>query len=177
MRTLAQRLISTGADLSTRKALKNTLHYLGIKPENVDRLYVELKNSMHRDRFSRHSPESKAVFLPQCLRNNATCKARLGEMGWECVKCSGHKDCKVFAIKERAQERGYRVFIVPGGSLVFKIIKELKPKAVLGVACIKELVMAADELKIPIQCVLLSRDGCVNTDVDLDEVFRIIDSS
>jgi hypothetical protein len=60
--------------------------------------------------------------------------------------------------------------VVPGGSLVYKLIKELKPKAVLGVACLKELIMALEEVRIPAQGVILSRDGCVNTDVHLEEV-------
>ena len=81
---------------------------------------------------------------------------------------------KVFRIKNRAETLGYKVFVVPGGSLVMKLINELKPKAVLGVACIKELIMAAEELNIPIQVVLLSRDGCVNTDVRIDEVLNVL---
>jgi hypothetical protein len=171
MKTLVQKLISTGADLSTKKTLKNTLNYLGIKPENIDHLYIELKNSIHRDIFRRIGPEQKLVFLPQCLRNSRTCRAVLGPTGWKCMKCSGHRTCKVFRIKQTAESLGYRVFVVPGGSMVFKIIEKLKPKAVLGVGCIKELVMAAEELRIPAQGIPLLRDGCVNTDVSLKEVF------
>jgi hypothetical protein len=171
MKTLVQRLISTGADLSTKKALKNTLNYLGIKPENIDHLYIELKNSIHRDAFRRTSPKDKIVFLPQCLRNSKTCKAVLGPNGWECMKCSGHKTCKVFRIRQRAESLGYRAFIVPGGSMVFKLLEKLKPRAVLGVGCMKELVMAAEELRIPGQGIPLLRDGCVDTDVSLSEVF------
>ncbi len=171
MKNLVQRLISTGADLSTKKALKNTLNYLGIKPENIDHLYIELKNSIYRDTFRRIRPEHKLVFLPQCLRNSRTCKAVLGPTGWECMKCSGHRTCKVFRIKQRAESLGYRVFIVPGGSMIFKLIENLRPKAVLGVSCLKELVMAAEELRIPGQGIPLLRDGCVDTDVSLKEVF------
>lgn len=174
MKILIQKLISTGADLSTKKALKNTLNYLGIKPENIDRLYIELKNSIHEDLFRRTDPKHKLVFLPQCLRNARTCRAVLGPTGWACRKCSGHRTCKVFRIKEKAEGLGYRVFIVPGGSMVMKIMEKLKPKAVLGVGCIKELVMAAEEIKVPAQGIALLRDGCVNTDVSVREVFRLL---
>jgi hypothetical protein len=174
MKTLVQKLISTGADLSTKKTLKQTLNYLGIKPENIDKLYIELKNSIFNDRFRRIDPKDKMVFLPQCLRNAKTCTAVLGPTGWMCMKCSGHKTCKVFRIKQKAESLGYRVFVVPGGSLVFKLIKQFKPKAVLGVACIKELVMAVEEVRVPAQGVLLSRDGCVNTDVSMKEVLDVL---
>jgi hypothetical protein len=147
MRALVQKLIGTGADLSTRRAMKNTLNYLGIKPENIDRLYVELKNSIHESTFRRISPKDKAIFLPQCLRDARNCKAVLGPDGWECKKCSSHGSCKIYNIKARAEPLGYRVYVVPGGSLMFRIVERIKPKAALGVACMKELVMAAEELK------------------------------
>lgn len=174
MKMLVQKLISTGADLSTKKALKNTLNYLGIKPENIDKLYIELKNSIHRDTFMRISPAHKLLFLPQCLRNSRTCSAVLGPSGWRCKKCSGHGTCKVFRIKQRAESLGYRVFIVPGGSMTFKLIEKFKPKAVLGVACIKELIMAVEELRVPAQGIQLLRDGCINTDVSLKDVFDVL---
>jgi hypothetical protein len=174
LKTLIQKLISTGADLSTKKALKNTLNYLGIKPENIDRLYIELKNSIHREMFVRIDPRHKIVFLPQCLRNSRTCRAVLGQTGWKCMKCSGHRTCKVFRIQQRAESLGYRVFVVPGGSMVLKIIENLKPRAVLGVGCIKELVMAAEEIRVPAQGIPLLRDGCVNTDVSLREVLSAL---
>jgi hypothetical protein len=174
LKTLIQRLISTGADFSTKNALKNTLHYLGINPENIDKLYIELKNSMYKDSFKRINPREKIVFLPQCLRNSKTCKAVLGPTGWICRKCSGHKKCKVYRIKKKAESLGYMVFIVPGGSMVFKIIEKLKPRAVLGVACMKELIMATEALGIPAQGIQLLRDGCVNTDVNLEDVFRTL---
>jgi hypothetical protein len=174
MKSLIQKLISTGADLSTRKALKNTLNYLGIKPENIDKLYVELKNATFGERFRKIPPEEKILFLPQCLRNSKTCKAVLKEDGWRCMKCAGKERCKVYRITKEAESRGYRVFVVPGGSLVFKIIKRLQPRAVVGVACIKELVMAMEELNVPAKGIMLSKDGCVDTDVNVREVLEVL---
>jgi hypothetical protein len=174
MKALVQKLISTGADLSTKKAIKNTLNYLGIKPENIDKLYIELKNSLYRETFSRIPAEQKFVFLPQCLRKSSTCKAVLKEDGWVCMKCRSHNSCKVFKIKERAEAKGYKVFVVPGGSLVFKIVKKFKPKAALGVACVKEISMVLEEAKIPSQAIPLTKDGCVNTDVNINEVFEVL---
>jgi len=89
------------------------------------------------------------------------------------VKCSTG-DCKVYAIKAKAEKLGYRVFICPGGSMIFRIIKKFRPKAVMGVACMKELVLAAEELRIPMQGVELLKSGCVNTDVDVEHVFSLL---
>lgn len=166
--TMVQRLIGLGVDLSTKKALKRAIKMLGLKPENIDRLYIELKNEMHKSCFSRIKPKDRAVFLPHCLRKTNACKAKLGEDGYACVGCS--KDCKVNQIKQVAEGIGYSTFIVPGGSMVAKIIGKYRPKAVFGVACLKELNISAEEIPIPTQSVELSKDGCVNTDVDLEKV-------
>lgn len=166
-----QRLVSLGVDLSTKKALKTALKVLGIKPENIDKLYIELKNDIDKDDFKKIQPSKKAVFLPQCLRNSVKCKAKLGELGYECIDCC---NCKASQIKKEAESLGYRVFIVPGGSMVKKIIKKTRPHAVAGVACMNELAMALDEFRIPTQSIELSRDGCVDTDIELEKVFTVL---
>ncbi len=171
MSKLIQRLISLGVDLSTKKALKSALRILGLKPDNIDKLYMELKNDIHKDEFRNIHPNEKIIFLPQCLRNSKKCRAKLGKFGYECVDCG---NCKVSMIKKEAEALGYRVFVVPGGSMVYKIMKEFRPKAVVGVACIKELAMALDEVRIPTQTVELARDGCLDTDVDADEVIHVL---
>lgn len=172
MSKIIPRLLELGVDLSTRKALKRALRMLGLKPENLDNLYIELKNSVNEDAFRRVGPEKKIVFLPQCLRDCNRCRARLERLGYKCVSCS--RKCKARRIREAAESLGYRVFIVPGGSMVSRVIKDIRPQAVLGVACKKELVMAFDEISLPVQGVQLLRDGCVNTDVDAEEVLRVL---
>ncbi len=161
-----------GADFSTKKALKRSLRLIGLKPENVDRLYIEFKNDHYREEFKSIEPKNKILFLPQCLRT-VKCRAPVTEDGYKCTKCSAG-ECKVYAIKAKAEKLGYRVFICPGGSMIFRIIKKFRPKAVMGVACMKELVLAAEELRIPIQGVELLKNGCVATDVDVEHVFSLL---
>jgi len=170
--SIIQKLIALGADMSTKKAMKAALGTLGLHPENIDKLYIELKNSIHADAFKKAPKSKKIVFLPQCLRDCDNCKAKLDKFGYNCVKCSDK--CYARKVKEMAEKKGYRVFIVPGGSMIAKVIKEFNPKAVLGVACKGELVMAFDQLSIPAQGVELLKDGCVNTVVDPDEVEKLL---
>jgi hypothetical protein len=59
---------------------------------------------------------------------------------------------------------------MPGGSLAKTIMVDLKPKASLGVACSKELVMGSylcEKVGVIGQGVKLLKDGCINTVVDL----------
>jgi hypothetical protein len=174
MNKFIQELIDTGADFSTKKALKRSLRLIGLRPENVDRLYIDFKNDYHKERFKGAETGNKIVFLPQCLRKPG-CKASLDEDGYHCMNCSA--DCKVSSIRAKAESMGYKIFVCPGGSMIVKIVLKYRPKAVLGVACIKEILMATEELeqrRIPYQAVELSKNGCVATDVDVEHVFSLL---
>ncbi|HEC95641.1 MAG TPA: DUF116 domain-containing protein, partial [Euryarchaeota archaeon] len=83
--------------------------------------------------------------------------------------------CYIQEFKEKTEPLGYKVFIVPGGTFVKRILKGIKPKAVLGVACFNDLfegIRICEKAKIPVQGVLLKTTGCVETIVDWDEVWE-----
>jgi hypothetical protein len=148
---------------------------MGMDEKELMKLYVEVKNKLHRERFSKTRFSDRVLLLPQCLRSRS-CEAELTDYGYECRDCN---KCRISEVKRFAEELGYKVFILPGGALVEKILKEVKPKAVLGVSCLKELVLGCivcEKVRIPAQGVALLRDGCVETDVDWDEVFSVLGS-
>jgi len=174
------KLLALGADLSTRSAVRAALSLISEDEEELtDQIYVELKNKAYKDDFAKIPPEKRAVFIPQCLRNIKACPAKFGKYGFECVKCGL---CSIGDIIEYGEKIGYKQFyIVPGGSLVKKILKEkvLKGeiKAAVGIACWSELAEAAEKLsilKIPLQAVPLLRAGCINTLVDIERVLETL---
>ena len=114
----------------------------------------------------------RILFLPHCLRNNKICKNEYDENGLICQICSNN--CAIGRLKKFAQELGYHVCIAPGGSMVVNIIEKEKPLAVVGVACRKEIEIAEKYLKIPYNSVELSKDGCINTEVDEEEVKKTL---
>ena len=60
--------------------------------------------------------------------------------------------------------------MLSGGSLAKSTIAKMKPKAVIGVACAKELVMGiclCERFGVLVQGVELLKDGCINTIVDM----------
>jgi len=68
--------------------------------------------------------------------------------------------------------------VCPGGSMVQALIEKHQPKAVLGICCFVEAQMAFEGLKgknIGVQAVLLSKAGCVDTDINLEEVKEKMD--
>lgn len=174
------KLASLGADLSTRNAVRIALSLISEDEELTDQIYVEIKNKAYKEDFSKVPVEKRAVFIPQCLRNVRECPAEFGEYGWKCVKCGR---CPIGEIIEHGERLGYRQFyVVPGGSLVKKILKVKVPKgeikAAVGIACWPELAEAAEKLsilKIPIQGVPLLRAGCINTLVDVERVKEVLE--
>ena len=149
---------------------------LGIDEKELMRLYIDMKNKLHKRKFAETEFSSRILLLPQCLRSR-WCRAELTEFGY---KCNGCNKCKIPEIKKYAEKIGYKVFVIPGGSIIEKIVKNFKPKAILGVACLKELVLgciACEKAGIPAQGVVLLRDGCVETDVDWNKLKTAINLS
>jgi hypothetical protein len=75
------------------------------------------------------------------------------------------------------------VCIAPGGRLAVKYVKENKPKAIIAVACQKELeegIHGVRELSVnnepmpPIVIMPLVKDGCVDTEVDVEQTIKLI---
>ncbi|RLF83984.1 DUF116 domain-containing protein [Thermococci archaeon] len=174
------KLASIGSDLSTRNAVRMALSLIREDEELTDQIYVEIKNKAYKEDLARVPIEKRAVFIPQCLRNVKECPAEFGEYGWECTKCG---KCPIGDIIEYGEKLGYKQFyVVPGGSLVKKILKEKVPKgeikAAIGIACWPELAEASEKLsilKIPLQAVPLLRAGCINTIVDIKRVKEVLE--
>ncbi|MCM1985850.1 DUF116 domain-containing protein [Methanococcoides seepicolus] len=140
-----------------------------IRDTLVDEILIEIRNAVMLDEFVR-ATGTRAIFLPQCMRH-ANCRARCDPiLGYECKKCGL---CDIGSICEAADERGFRVYVIPGGSFVKKIMKAHKPGSCIGVACYNELSESMEEISfMPVQGVCLLKDGCFNTKVDVLEVIE-----
>jgi hypothetical protein len=133
---------------------------------------VQLHNIHNEEDFAEIPPEDCALFLPHCLRTAERCKATYNEEGLQCKHCT--KTCKVHQLTQLGDKMGYKCFVVPGGAMVFNIAKKFRPKGVVAVACLNELregtARTESEYKVPFQIVQLTKDGCVNTEVCVEEV-------
>jgi len=144
-------------------------------PEFCKALAVR-KSKEHAPAFARAPFAERLLLLPQCLRNTELCEATEEAAEYVCARCDA---CKIGAIARRAEELGYgRVCILKGGSAIVRLIAAMQPKAVLGVACHLEGVLGILECErqgVPVLFLPLLRDGCADTDVDLDEVFETLE--
>ena len=153
--------------------LERIAYRAGVDEKEVFRVYVEAKNAIYTPRFLETPYEKRILFLPQCLRKR-TCKAEFTEDGYVCQECGA---CGIAEVKKLAESLGYRVYIAPGGSLVEKIFQRERPKACLGVACWRELVLGsivAEKYGVAACGHPLLRDGCFETDVDYEALKRLV---
>lgn len=119
----------------------------------------------------------RLLLLPHCLRRTNRCRARDDGYQYICAECGA---CTVGAIKRRAMELGYMgVHLLKGGSAIVRLIEEKRPGAVLGVACLAEGLAGIEvcrRLGIPVAFLPLSKDGCADTEVELDAFFRFLEN-
>ncbi len=143
----------------------------GLDVDNIlliieDLVDVQIQNTKQRAKFTKTA--KRAIFLPHCARKHmdSSCKASFDAAvpTYRCNHCS--EDCLVGMASRLGVERGYDVFVVPGGSCIPSIIKRSGFEGVVGVACGQELMLAYAVTKragIPAQAVPLIKNGCANT--------------
>lgn len=142
-----------------------------------DLIEVLRANNLQRERFEK--AERKALLLPHCVRSHMDrqCMADFNPEvpTYNCNGCQ--MDCLVNRAVTLGNERGYDVYVIPGGSCAEKILRAKKYNGVVGVACGSELKMALGLLKkldIPGQGVLLTKNGCAKTNLNLNTLEQIL---
>jgi hypothetical protein len=165
------RLIDAGAHQNVEGVAEIIVKQFGLSDRLVNYTHIEIRNKLNELAFKKVPFTERILFLPHCLRNSKSCKATYDSEGLHCKKCGA---CNIKSLIELAEGLGYRrVFVVPGGSMILKIVKNYSPKAIVGVACNDEINLALSKMRgvnTPGQAVLLLRDGCTDTAVNIDEV-------
>ncbi|PXF50301.1 MAG: hypothetical protein C4B55_06535 [Candidatus Methanophagaceae archaeon] len=149
--------------------------YFRVNPVLVDELGIALMNSVYRDAYGKTPLERRLLFLPQCLRS-LECPAKTSSQeGIICRECG---KCGISEIKRLCDEHGVGLCIAPGGEFVKRAVRDKKPQAAVGVACqhdLYETMKYVTSQGVPMLGVLLSKTGCVLTEVDWEEVKRVLD--
>jgi hypothetical protein len=86
-------------------------------------------------------------------------------------------------LRDAALRLGYGgVCIAPGGSLAVNYVRQFRPDGIVAVACRRELEegvgnineIAGDGYHPAIVVIALTRDGCVDTEVELESALEIV---
>ncbi|MGE5894271.1 MAG: DUF116 domain-containing protein [bacterium] len=141
------------------------------RKEPFQRFVISLNNRLVR----RESPKTDRILLllPHCLQVNE-CKIRLTHDIYNCARCG---KCEIKDLISIADEYNLKLFVATGGTLARRIVGDIKPKAIVAVACERDLSSGiADSYPIPILGIPNERPfgPCLNTQVNLDLVKEAI---
>lgn len=134
----------------------------------VNNFLVESKNIFIK-------PEQILILLPHCLQNS-DCPYKITININNCKNCG---KCSIGELKELAAQYGAVIKVATGGTLARKHIKETNPRAIVAVACERDLSSGIQDAgALPVIGVLNCRPNgpCYNTNVNLAEVENAIKS-
>jgi len=124
----------------------------------------------------------RVLLLPHCLRPSLDCPGKMTKQGLDCAGCT-FAECAIYQLRAAAAEAGYKgVCVAPGGRLAVRFLAEHQPAGVVAVACDQELeegLEAIERMKWEndspaVALVPLLRDGCVDTEVDVEMARSVI---
>lgn len=139
------------------------------KGENdvLRRFYIENNNIFTESLGRRFKREEVLVLLPHCLQNSG-CDIRITKDINLCRECG---KCPIKDIVGILRETGVRAAVTTGGTAARKAIRDQRPKAVLAVACERDLVSGlADTGRLPVIGIVNIRPNgpCSDTFVDME---------
>ncbi len=135
----------------------------------VRRAYTLINNRLIRERTYDLRGEDILILTPHCLQKS-TCPYKITHDVENCRRCGL---CNVHQLMELKSRYGVQFSVVTGGTLARKLIGDLRPKAIIAIACERDLVSGLMDVKgVPVLAVINQRPQgpCVNTLVDLKEV-------
>jgi hypothetical protein len=125
----------------------------------------------------------RVLLLSHCLRPGEQCTAKFSAQGLLC-RDDCEAPCTIGKVRRVALSLGYKgVNIAAGGSMALHFVREKKPRGILAVACFKELTEGVEAVaesvknlkEMPaIVVVQLTKDGCINTEVNEQELMDAI---
>lgn len=148
---------------------------VGVPKERVQLSFVSVNNALaDLGHGGILQPQDVLVLVPHCLQSTK-CPHRITVEARNCRKCG---DCQIGTVVDLAEKRGVHLAVATGGGMARKIIHDLRPKAVVAVACERDLTSGLlDAFPLPVIGLVNERpEGyCVNTRVNLERLELALD--
>lgn len=145
-----------------------------IAQEKIQRSFIEVNNQLVRARTLELEANELLLLLPHCLQNDQ-CTYKITRNINNCRRCGR---CQLPEILKISSDKNIKVEVVTGGTLARRAIKEHRPRAVVAVACERDLSSGIlDSFPLPVIGILNERPQgpCFNTRVDLTALKEAID--
>ncbi len=142
---------------------------LGYDKKTIRNAYAQLNNHLILSNEYHFNGEEIMILTPHCLQKS-TCGLRVTQNPELCKRCG---QCNVDDLVGLKEKYGIQLAIATGGTLARRKIMELNPKAIIAVACERDLISGLQDVKdLPVLAIVNRRpEGpCVNTEMDIEKV-------
>ncbi len=143
--------------------------FFDVEKERIERSFIEVSNHLIRTKIIKVKPEQLLILTPHCIQQEA-CQYKVTHDIANCRQCGA---CQVGDLLKISREYNVHVAIVTGGTLARRVIKILRPRAVLAIACERDLTSGIQDMfPLPVVGVLNERPNgpCCNTRIDVKRV-------
>ncbi|WP_455538452.1 DUF116 domain-containing protein [Terrisporobacter sp.] len=147
--------------------------FVNISKDEIRKIFIKINNAHIYSKKYNFNSEDLIILIPHCIQNY-NCKVKVTNDIDNCKKCG---ICKISDLQQLKEKYSVKVFVATGGTLARKIILDNRPRAVIAVACERDLTSGVRDIsKIPVLGVFNSRPNgpCVNTNIDMREVEKAI---
>lgn len=144
-----------------------------IDTDKIKRSFIEVNNQLVLTKELKLMPSQILVLAPHCLQKSS-CPHKITTDINNCKRCGGCPVNELLAIRDRF---GVNIGLATGGTLARKYVKEYRPKAVVAIACERDLASGIqDSTPIPVLGVLNERPfgPCFNTQISVPRVEEAI---
>lgn len=142
---------------------------VNIPKDEIRKIFIKINNVYIYSKKYNLKSEDLIILIPHCIQNH-NCKLKVTNDIDNCKRCG---ICKISDLQQLKEKYNIKVFVATGGTLARKIIIDNKPKAVIAVACERDLTSGVRDIrKIPVLGVFNSRPNgpCIDTNIKINEV-------
>lgn len=153
--------------------ISNICEFVNTPKDEIRKIFIKINNAYIYSNKYNFNSEDLIILIPHCIQNH-NCKLKVTNYIENCKKCGM---CKINELLEIKEKYNTKVFIATGGTLARKIIIDNRPKAVIAVACERDLTSGVRDVRgIPVLGVFNSRPNgpCIDTNINIKEVEKAI---
>jgi hypothetical protein len=146
-----------------------------IDKERIERSFIALSNYLIHKKGLKILAEKLLILSPHCIQKES-CPHKVTSSVLNCRRCGA---CQVGDLVHISEAFGAKLVIVTGGTLARRVIKNMRPHAVLAIACERDLTSGIQDIfPLPVIGILNERPfgPCANTKVDLENVKAAIET-
>ena len=146
----------------------------GISRRQLEASFIVVSNLIFIKCGIKVKADRLLVIVPHCLQL-AACPHKITRDPNNCKRCGG---CNIGDLMKLSEELGFHFLVATGGTLARQFVKDVRPKAVLAIACERDLMSGIQDVyPLPAVGVLNIRPNgpCYNTKVNMDDVKSMLE--